>query len=92
MLNTLPNYNNPLKSINDFIEMSYDSLSESKIDEIRGLFVLHGVKNYLEHHFKLMKERGVETEDIFLGTWNFIIKDMPDLNKDIQLLKDFKND
>ena len=31
-----------------------------------------------------MKERGVETEDIFLGTWQFIIKDMPKLNKDIQ--------
>jgi len=72
--------------------MSYDSLSESKVDEIRGLFILYGVKDYLEHHFKLMSEKNIETEDIFLGTWDFISKDMPELKEDIYLLKDYKNE
>ena len=88
----MPNYNNSLKTIKDFIEMSYDSLSENKVDEIRGLFVMYGVKDYLEHHFKLMKDRGIETEDIFLGTWDFIAKEMKELNEDIHLLKDYKNE
>jgi hypothetical protein len=88
----MPDYSKPLTTIKDFIEMSYDSLSENKVDEIRGLFVLHGVKNYLEHHFQLMNDRGIETEDIFLGTWDFIAKDLSKLNDDIHLLKDYKND
>ena len=46
----MPDYSHNLKTIKDFIEMSYDSLSESKVDEIRGLFILYGIKDYLEHH------------------------------------------
>jgi hypothetical protein len=92
MLNTLPDYSDPLNTVGDFIEMGYNSLSKSKRDKMMGLFNLYGVKNYLEHHFKLMRDRGIETEDIFLGTWDFIAKDMPKLNKDIQLLKNDTNE
>ena len=83
----MPDYKKPLKSIDDFIKMSYDSLTEEKVEMLRGLFILYDVKNYLEYQFKQMNEAGVEKEDIFLGTWRFIHDDMPELKEDIEKLK-----
>ena len=86
----MPDYKKPLKSIGDFIKMSYDSLTEEKVEMLRGLFILYDVKNYLEYQFKQMNEAGVEKEDIFLGTWRFIHDDMPELKEDIEKLKNYK--